>query len=270
MLAAETSSPAVVVMLTQTHEAGREKCFPYFPDGTSTSVLKLPRDGECEPGFEGTVELLSCEYDASTRSTIRKLLLKTRSTTSIADGEAPETAAQGNPAKEDQWQEKEIHHLLFSGWADFSIPEGENKHAMLQLINLSLRLNSAPTPPPTSSFPSHGDHAIPLPQNNPDSAPQPPASLNPRIVHCSAGVGRSGTFIALDYLLSQLEHGLLDSVADDQDCIAEVVDKLRQQRMMMVQGEEQFIFLYEVLRDAWQTRSKVRAGVDAVNGHDSS
>lgn len=70
--------------------------------------------------------------------------------------------------------------------------------------------------------------------------------------------------------MSQLEHGLLDSVADDQDCIAEVVDKLRQQRMMMVQGEEQFIFLYEVLRDAWQTRSKVRAGVDAVNGHDSS
>jgi protein-tyrosine phosphatase len=32
-------------------------------------------------------------------------------------------------------------------------------------------------------------------------------SDNPRIVHCSAGVGRTGTFIALEFLVGELESG---------------------------------------------------------------
>jgi protein-tyrosine phosphatase len=33
---------------------------------------------------------------------------------------------------------------------------------------------------------------------------------NPRIVHCSAGVGRSGTFIALEHLIRELDAGVLE------------------------------------------------------------
>ena len=40
----------------------------------------------------------------------------------------------------------------------------------------------------------------------------------------------------------------------DDDPIADTVDLLRQQRMMMVQGEAQFFFLYEVLRELWPLR----------------
>jgi protein-tyrosine phosphatase len=80
-------------------------------------------------------------------------------------------------------------------------------------------------------------------------------SARPRIVHCSAGVGRSGTFIALDYLLHLLHTGELDHLPDDKDPIVELVDSLRQQRMMMVQGEGQFMFLYHVLREHWLARA---------------
>ncbi|KAK3074764.1 hypothetical protein LTS18_014161, partial [Coniosporium uncinatum] len=43
------------------------------------------------------------------------------------------------------------------------------------------------------------------------------------------------------------------------DPIAETVDRLRMQRMMMVQGESQFMFLYEVLREKWVERWKRKA-----------
>ncbi|XP_061181081.1 receptor-type tyrosine-protein phosphatase mu-like [Saccostrea echinata] len=67
-----------------------------------------------------------------------------------------------------------------------------------------------------------------------------PNSDGPIIVHCSAGIGRTGTFIALDYLLE--EGSTMESVD-----IINCVSKLRQQRAHSVQTKEQYIFLYDAL-----------------------
>ena len=47
-------------------------------------------------------------------------------------------------------------------------------------------------------------------------------------ISCSAGVGRTGTFIAIDSVLEQVKN---ENIVD----IAGVINKMRQQRMMMVQ-----------------------------------
>ncbi|CAD0082733.1 unnamed protein product [Aureobasidium vineae] len=226
MLAQEATdkNPSVVVMLTQTHEAGREKCFKYFPDGQDTP-LELHPDPDLNDGFEGRVELLAAEEDPACRCTTRHLRLRYKTPT--------------EEGQDDQWHEKEVYHLLFAGWPDFSVPEGENRKAMLNLIEKSATFNLPPGVP-RGTFPL-------------DTAQKPSSQYtpSPRIIHCSAGVGRSGTFIALDFLLAHLEHGNLDSVPDDIDPILDTVNAMRTQRMMMVQSEAQFLFLYDVMRVAW-------------------
>lgn len=62
----------------------------------------------------------------------------------------------------------------------------------------------------------------------------------PLIVHCSAGIGRTGTFIVIDLLLDQIKRESVNCEIDIQRTILE----LRAQRSGMVQTEAQYKFVY--------------------------
>uniref|UniRef100_A0A0N5AJB0 protein-tyrosine-phosphatase n=1 Tax=Syphacia muris TaxID=451379 RepID=A0A0N5AJB0_9BILA len=75
----------------------------------------------------------------------------------------------------------------------------------------------------------------------------PPSSTNrPTVVHCSAGVGRSGTFIALDRSIQAIN-------AEKEIDVFGVVYEMRMERCHMVQNEQQYIFIHQCLLHVLET-----------------
>uniref|UniRef100_A0A8D0B9M7 protein-tyrosine-phosphatase n=1 Tax=Salvator merianae TaxID=96440 RepID=A0A8D0B9M7_SALMN len=64
----------------------------------------------------------------------------------------------------------------------------------------------------------------------------------PALIHCSAGVGRTGTFIALDSLLRQ-------ACVQGEIGVFSFVQRLRMNRPLMIQTESQYVFLHQCLLD---------------------
>lgn len=200
----ESGDFAVVIMLTQSYEQGKEKCAPYFPSSMENPIFHfhhalsdpfIDRKGQdqADKSVVGKVTLLEYTYDQKCRSEIRKLELNLGSQTKI------------------------VWHYLFAGWSDYMKPEGNDRDALIELAKAS--------------------------------AERAGSLENPRIVHCSAGVGRTGTFITIDHLLREMQTGSLLEITSGADPIFDTVNLLREQRMSMVYTEMQYQFLYDILKE---------------------
>lgn len=121
---------------------------------------------------------------------------------------------------------KTIFHVYVDTWVDFDRPKAHGDiFSLVRLVN-SLQSKSA-TP--------EGKKPMPL------------------IVHCSAGVGRTGTYLALDYMWTRsklLGSGPRSPPTTGRDLIYDLVLSMREQRMGMVQRFSQYNYIYENVRMA--------------------
>ncbi|KAK3941346.1 tyrosine-protein phosphatase 1 [Diplogelasinospora grovesii] len=307
MVVEQLESPGVIVMLTETHEGNAEKCYPYFPMRPEDAPLEINEQDEFGDGFRATVRCEGTEETpAGDAIELRKLVIRVHSrragntpsrqngtttpepspTLVVSGGEGDEdedvkmksplppgsetTTAYGSTASldgavqedgndtedEEEVEERIVWHFLYKNWPDYGIPSLADLDSFFTLMRLSREKNAGP--------------------------------MNPRIVHCSAGVGRTGTFIALEHLMRELDAGVLEhydelevtqtptptsqhgtegeegnnnnspstqasSIKEEEgeDLIFQTVNSLREQRRTMVQAESQYLFIYQVLRKLW-------------------
>uniref|UniRef100_A0A8C0YRV5 Protein tyrosine phosphatase receptor type Q n=1 Tax=Cyprinus carpio carpio TaxID=630221 RepID=A0A8C0YRV5_CYPCA len=101
-----------------------------------------------------------------------------------------------------------VHHFNYTSWPEHGVPESSS--TLIQLVKA------------VRSHRGHDNTTI--------------------VVHCSAGVGRTGVFIALDHLIQHVrDHDFVD--------IYGLVAELRSERMCMVQNLAQYMFLHQSTLD---------------------
>ncbi len=207
----------VVLMLTRCKEGSRSKADPYWP----------------EVGESATHGLLTvtCMSESERWPGITHRELRLVGPEGCDPGVAPAGEGSGSgdrtSAASVRQTERVVILLQNTSWPDFGVPSD-----LVVISNVLHELNVA-------RLAAEG---------------LPPG---PAVVHCSAGIGRTGTLIALDIIMQQaryLEHALLAGGADGKAArrrvridVPSVVQRLREQRAGMVMTRDQYALIYAFL-----------------------
>ncbi|XP_013390400.1 tyrosine-protein phosphatase non-receptor type 21-like [Lingula anatina] len=170
----------VISMLTELMEAGKEKCFPYWPDKPN----EVQKYGEYEVKFKFANDSL-CYVTSNLE--VRHVKSK---------------------------QTKTVWHLQYTDWPDHGCPD--DIYGFLSYLD---------------EIESVHRHAL---------GERTDSYRTPILVHCSAGVGRTGVVILTEVMKACLE---FNEPVD----IPGVLTKIREQRMHMVQTVGQYGFVYKTL-----------------------
>ena len=237
----ETDS-RVIVMLTRLKEKDKLKCSHYWPtedDGEKVFSMRgdyrkshyrkleadkkieeytlrvrlLKMDCKKEHFIVRELEMTFKKKDDIDERYINRDTLKSASSKAVSD--SPRDVAnnvEGDSEEKSGLHRRIVYHYHYVAWPDSGVPD--DPAIMLDYL-WDARLRQAGFGP----------------------------LAGPMTVHCSAGIGRTGTFIALDCLVAALsERGPLETALD----VQMLVKILRRQRFGMVQTLEQYEFIYRL------------------------
>lgn len=222
-----------IVQLTRNFEGGMCKAHVYFPPLEGQSWVIEPEKGCKDPPIQVTLTSSHAVDDAHCVQSVITLQSLSSDRTPVG-----ETVV--------------FQHLLYASWPDHGVPAREDREGLLRFTRLVDETNR--------------DLSLYTGVSNLD--PDPPIMVN-----CSAGVGRTGAFIALCSLLRHyrllspprtektpipaLPPSPLGPLPEElqEDLVAQEIDSLREQRPGMVQRDDQVVMVYETVIAAFATSS---------------
>eukprot|EP01087_Luapelamoeba_hula_P008272 TRINITY_DN2063_c1_g1_i3.p1 TRINITY_DN2063_c1_g1~~TRINITY_DN2063_c1_g1_i3.p1 ORF type:complete len:1047 (-),score=213.22 TRINITY_DN2063_c1_g1_i3:60-3200(-) len=126
---------------------------------------------------------------------------------------------------------RRVVQIHYTGWPDFGKPKSTTTvHKLMELMDYYRRT-------------------------------APPDMNGPMILHCSAGLGRTGTLIAAHIAIEKVRLGRVKDVLDTD--MRQVVVDLRQQRSGMVQTKDQYLFVHQLIREYIPSSEDALALTDA-------
>lgn len=220
----------VIVMLTREFEAGRCKCSHYWPNATAS--LNSGGDGDPLQMFPtidaartfanmsqwrkyGEVEVRALYEIVSNEVIVRRFRLRRRRAADAPSSSSSTATAVPSLTLDDEdhavYEHRDVMHFQYVAWPDHGLPL--NTRAFLDLVRCVESLRNS----------------------------------TPIILHCSAGIGRTGTFFTVhntvrryhERLLAESSHSLPPPIN-----VVQTVLMARRQRPGMVQTREQFMFCY--------------------------
>ncbi|XP_028402574.1 receptor-type tyrosine-protein phosphatase S-like isoform X6 [Dendronephthya gigantea] len=105
-------------------------------------------------------------------------------------------------------EEREVRHYYFQSWPDHGVPKYPTQLLAFRRLFRTHHMQQS----------------------------------GPIVVHCSAGVGRTGVFLAIDTILDKLDQGVINSI----DVFGHVC-AMRERRMNMIQTLDQYIFVHDAI-----------------------
>lgn len=124
--------------------------------------------------------------------------------------------------------ERTVYHIHFSGWTDHHVPDHNEFCSVIKIYEKYLGLMQ--------------------PQDTATLSDSTPQQYKP-LIHCSAGIGRTGTWICIQYLLDAFAHpGPEKSILTTEVNLVDLILMLRDHRAGMIQTLVQFQFVYNFIR----------------------
>lgn len=207
----------LIVMLTNLEEYSKVKCSRYWPDEvkgnrafgpiTVTHVSEKRYSDYIVRELKITKQAVNSEGQPiiDNNGIVKRNGDIKEASPSISAPTSPRDSKEGTASTNSNERIVKQYHFLM--WKDFAAPE--HPYSILKFIK---RVNEA-----WSNLMGR-----------------------PVVVHCSAGVGRTGTLVALDCLLEQLR-------CEGQVAVFNTVAELRRQRNFLVQSLKQYEFVYRAL-----------------------
>ncbi|XP_063370268.1 tyrosine-protein phosphatase 69D [Cydia amplana] len=199
----------LIVMLTNLEEYSKVKCSKYWPDEDrgSRAFGAITVHHVSEKRYSDYIVRELKIVKQATNSEGQPIVENNGVAKRNGDCKDPESGSAPTSPREVKDSTRVVRQYHFLMWKDFAAPE--HPQSILKFIK---RMNEA------------WSHLM----------------GRPVVVHCSAGVGRTGTLVALDCLLEQLR-------TTRRAAVFTTVAELRRQRNFLVQSLKQYVFVYRAL-----------------------